>query len=106
MKRIFYRTLLVFVSALLLIISFFNYKGYIHFGHGILDFFPSLLLLVIVVALIFFLSIHLDRKNSENINSVEKIWLLISLASLLITILFITVFRGPMSPWNGEIFFF
>lgn len=93
------------IFLFLVLVSILSWNGNLHFGEGMVDVFYCIGMGIFALGL----SIYaLDRIYFRKVDSLEiKDFLVLFLYVLisLLTLLKITVLRGPMSPWNGQVFF-
>ncbi|NOU61490.1 hypothetical protein [Marinifilum caeruleilacunae] len=79
-----------------------NFKGRVRFGLGLGDLSISIPLIIFVLII---LIIYL-RNNLQRLNKVYNTKIIITcIVELLFVFLKMTYLRGPVSPWDGNIFF-
>jgi hypothetical protein len=101
--NLYYIFILLWVSSLSTIV-FLSWKVRIHFGEGMADFFYSVFILVVVIVIS--LSTVIDLVDNTNFLTKKHYGITIfCVVFFILCLLKISVFRGPMSPWNGVIIF-
>ena len=86
-------------------VSVLSWNDNLHFGEGMVDIFYCIGTGVFALALMVYV---LDNIYFRNVGRLEtKHYLILGFYVLisLLTLLKITFLRGPMSPWNGQVFF-
>lgn len=98
MKAVFWIFIVWSILLILLVI-----EGILSFGHGLGDLYYLLLLLLFTI--ITAITIH-KLITTENAATIKNRNLIIVLVTTIIslTILKLTIWRGPELPWNGDFF--
>ena len=104
-NRKIYNVFLAIWSFLLLTIVYWNSTGKIHFGWGIADVLISALGLISIIAVVLFSMFARRKYPSNKIQRCENFFVLYALILLVFFILKMTIWRGELSPWDGNIFF-
>ncbi len=92
-------------AIVLLLISYGNWNGKVHFGLGLADmiYFVMTLIVVFLIAVILVTS---RLSNKVNLTNKNRFFIaLFCLVFLVFILLKMTILRGPISPWNGNVFF-
>lgn len=85
------------LNAILFLVVYLNWQGFIHFGFGIADI--MIIALVIVVLTVFNICIYYSYKKSSVLFGKQHYIVVIGLLFLIYILLQMTVLRGSANPW-------
>lgn len=89
-------------TILLLIIVYLNAKGRVHFGLGLGDFIISVFIVIAILIIDGFVLMNTKYQVGSNFDISIR---LVAILFLIFILLKMTILRGGVSPWNGQIFF-